>query len=125
MGCFSFICKESNKAVASSSFDGDAVRMYLLKNGKVIEEMRGHYDSYGHVFNPDSRGDSFEWKMPWGEVCDLIFEEYESNGIAVVLEKYFNGTIPTTKSKIDPEQGWGECNGGGIFIDEPVHIVYE
>ena len=125
MGCFSFICKESNKAVASSSFDGDAVRMYLLKNGKVIEEMRGHYDSYGHVFNPDSRGDSFEWKMSWGEVCDLIFEEDESNGIAVVLEKYFNGTIPTTKSKIDPEQGWGERNGGGIFIDEPVHIVYE
>ena len=102
MGCFSFICKESNKAVASSSFDGDAVRMYLLKNGKVIEEMRGHYDSYGHVFNPNSRGDSFEWKMPWGEVCDLIFEENESNGVAVVLEKYFNGTIPTTKSKIDP-----------------------
>ena len=55
MGCFSFICKESNKAVASSSFDGDAVRMYLLKNGKVIEEMRGHYDSYGRVFNPNIR----------------------------------------------------------------------
>ena len=63
--------------------------------------------------------------MPWGEVCDLICEEDESNGIAVVLEKYFNGTIPTTKSKIDPEQGWGKCNGGDIFIDEPIHIVYE
>ena len=50
MGCFSFICKESGLPVASSSFDGDDCRLYLLKNGKVIEEMHGHYDSYGRVF---------------------------------------------------------------------------
>ena len=49
MGCFSFVCKESGLPVASSSFSGDACRMYLLKDGKVIEEMRGHYDSYGRV----------------------------------------------------------------------------
>ena len=91
MGCFSFICKESNKAVASSSFDGDAVRMYLLKNGKVIEEMRGHYDSYGRVFNPNSRGDSFEWKMPWGEVCDLIFEENES--LPRVIASFYSSAL--------------------------------
>ena len=47
MGCFSFVCKESGLPVASDSFSGDAVRMYLLENGKVREEMRGHYDSYG------------------------------------------------------------------------------
>jgi len=89
MGCFSFICKESGLPVASSSFDGDAVRMYLLKNGKVIEEMRGHYDSYGRVFADSTYEDSFEWKMEWGEVCDLMFDKDESNGIAVILEKYF------------------------------------
>ncbi len=124
MGCFSFICKESGLPVASSSFDGDACRMYLLKDGKVIEEMRGHYDSYGRVFTDSTYEDSFEWKMEWGEVCDLMFDKDESNGIAVILEKYFTGRIPTTRSEGDPDQGWGKRNGGGVKIKEPIHIVY-
>ena len=37
MGCFSFICKESGLPVASSSFDGDACRLYLLKNDKFYD----------------------------------------------------------------------------------------
>lgn len=123
MGCFSFICKESGLPVASDSFSGDAVRMYLLKDGKVLEEMRGHYDSYGRVFTADKE-DSFEWKMNWHEVCDLMFDKDESNGIAVILEKYFNGTIPTTRSEGDPDQGWGKRNGGGKRIKEPIHLIY-
>jgi hypothetical protein len=123
MGCFSFICKESGLPVASDSFSGDAVRMYLLKNGNVVEEMHGHYDSYGRVFTADKE-DSFEWKMNWHEVCDLMFDKNESNGIAVVLEKYFNGTIPTTRSESDPDQGWGKRNGGRKKIKEPKHIMY-
>jgi hypothetical protein len=124
MGCFSFVCKESGLPVASSSFSGDACRMYLLKDGKVIEEMRGHYDSYGRVFTDSTYEDSFEWKMEWGEVCDLMFHASESNGIAVILEKYFTGRIPTTRSESDPDQGWGKRNGGGRKIKEPIHIVY-
>jgi hypothetical protein len=124
MGCFSFICKESGLPVASSSFDGDACRLYLLKDGKVIEEMRGHYDSYGRVFTDSTYEDSFEWNMDWHEVCDLMFDKDESNGIAVILEKYFDGTIPTTRSEGDPNQGWGKRNGGRKKIKEPVHIVY-
>lgn len=123
MGCFSFICKESGLPVASDSFSGDACRMYLLKNGKVIEEMHGHYDSYGRVFTAD-KGDSFEWKMDWHEVCDLMFDKDESNGIAVILEKYFTGNIPTTRSEGDPDQGWGKRNGGRKKIKEPIHIIY-
>ena len=122
MGCFSFKCKESGKPVASSSFDGDACRMYLLKDGKVIEEMVGHYDSYGRVF--DGKGDSFEWKTPWDEVVDMMFDGNEKNGIAVVLECHFNGTIPTTQSQDDPDQGWGRKNGQGVRIAEPYHKVY-
>ena len=122
MGCFSFMCKESGLPVASSSFDGDAVRLYLLKDGEVIEEMVGHYDSYGRVFN--GKDDSFEWEMDWSDVCDLIFSTNESDGIAVVLERHFNGTIPTTQSESDPDQGWGEENGGGVIIDEPYHKVF-
>ena len=122
MGCFSFMCKESGLPIASSSFDGDAVRLYLLKDGEVIEEMVGHYDSYGQVF--DGKGDSFEWEMDWSDVCDLIFSTNESDGIAAVLERHFNGTIPTTQSDSDPDQGWGEENGGGVIIDEPYHKVF-
>ena len=124
MGCFSFICKESGLPIASDSFSGDACRMYLLKDGKVIEEMHGHYDSYGRVFSDSTYENSFHWKMDWHDVCDLMFNKDESNGIAVVLEKYFNGTIPTTRSENDPDQGWGEPNGGRAKITEPMHIIY-
>jgi hypothetical protein len=123
MGCFSFICKESGLPVASSSFDGDACRMYLLKDGNVIEEMRGHYDSYGRVFTKDKE-DSFQWNLEWGKVVDLMFTPNEGDGMAVILEKYFNGNIPTTRSKSDPNQGWGEENGGNVVIEKPMHIVY-
>ena len=124
MGCFSFLCKESGLPVASDSFSGDAVRMYLLKNGKVIEEMRGHYDSYGRVFNDSTCEESFEWKTDWNEVCDLMFTKNKGDGIAVVLEKYFAGKIPTTRSEGDRNQGWGEPNGGYVKITEPMHIIY-
>ena len=123
MGCFSFICKESGMPVASDSFSGDAVRLYLLKDGEVIEEMRGHYDSYGRVFKDKTCEDSFEWKMDWKEVCDMMFNSKDDDGIAVVLEKYFTGKIPTTQSEGDPNQGWGRKNGGGKRIKEPCHIV--
>jgi hypothetical protein len=123
MGCFSFVCKESGLPVASDSFSGDAVRMYLLRDGNVIEEMRGHYDSYGRVFTADKE-DSFQWSLEWGAVCDLMFTNNEGDGIAVVLEKYFTRRIPTTRSESDPNQGWGSRNGGRIKIKEPIHIVY-
>lgn len=132
MGCFSFKCKKSGKAVASSSFDGDAVRMFLLKDGKVIEEMHGHYDSYGRVFSnvKDPKDTSmtpttsFKWKMDWGKVCDLMFSPNPANGIAVVLDKYWDGVVPTTRSESDPNQGWGRPQGGKIKVAEPYHKVY-
>lgn len=123
MGCFSFLCKESGKAVASSSFDGDACRMFLLKDGEVIEEMRGHYDSYGRVFRDKDLTESFEWSMEWDKVCELIFHKDKSNGIAVVLENYWKDNIPTTRSEQDPNQGWGKPQGGGIKISDPYHTV--
>ena len=61
MGCFSFMCKHCGKAVLSSSFDGDPVTLYLLLDGKVIEQMEGEYDSYGRVFKPGNK-DSYKWK---------------------------------------------------------------
>lgn len=125
MGCFSFLCKESGLAVGSDSMSGDAVRLYLLKDGKVIEEMRGHYDSYGRVFTDETCSESFEWKMDWYEVVDLMFTPNEGNGIAAVLEKYFTGVIPTTRSQDDRNQGWGDYNGGDIEVSIPFHKVHQ
>lgn len=61
MGCFSFLCKECGRGILSSSFDGEPVTLYLLHNGKVIEQMEGEYDSYGRVFEPGNN-DSYKWK---------------------------------------------------------------
>lgn len=129
MGCFSFICKESGEAVLSSSFDGDSVHLFLLKNGQVIEHMYGNYDSYGGVF--DGKGDSFKWDMDWHDVCDLMFNDNEGDGIAAVLGVYYDGTPPTTKSDDDPNQGWGEhgelmgstSEEIGNKVENPYHFV--
>jgi hypothetical protein len=53
-----------------------------------------------------------------------MFHPNEGNGIAVILEQYFTGNIPTTRSEGDPDQGWGKKNGGRKKIKEPIHIVY-
>lgn len=107
MGCFSFMCKRTEKPALSSSFDGSACHMFLLKNGKVIEEMFGNYDSYGSVF--DGNGESFQWKLPWSNVCDLMFDQNESNGIALILTtEPITEDLPTTRSSNDPNQGWGD-----------------
>lgn len=132
MGCFSFLCKVSGKPIASSSFDGDACRLFLLKDGKVLEEMKGHYDSYGRVFSNKLREDvqhelydSFKWQMEWGDICELIFNDNDSDGIAAVLECNWNGELPTTISEQDPDQGWGKRNGKRVKIKEPYHKVYK
>ena len=130
MGCFSFLCKESGKPANSTSFDGSPCRLFVLKGGEVVEEMHGNYDSYGRVF--DENGESFDWKMDWGEVCNLMFSHDKSNGIALVLDKYWNGNVPTTRSKNDPNQGWGDdgelmgdCSEGGFLkVEKPYHKVY-
>lgn len=75
MGCFSWMCKECGKAVLSTSFEGQRVKLFLLKDGKVIQEMEGDYDSYGRVFIDDTQDpsvqhslrESVQWKEPFSE----------------------------------------------------------
>ena len=126
MGCFSFMCKETGKAVNSTSFDGTPVHMFLLKQGKVIEHMYGNYDSYGRVFAKDgmkkSPPDSMEWKLDWGDVCNLMFDNNKSNGIAVISASHWNEgmPLPTTRSDGDPDQGWSD-EGPWEEVEEPFH----
>jgi hypothetical protein len=110
MGCFSFICKKSGRAVLSTSFSGDAVHLFLLKKGKVIEHMYGNYDSYGNVFSNKKDIESYEWDMEWNDVCDLMFDSDKSNGICAILDPYWKegDPYPTERSEDDPNQGWGD-----------------
>lgn len=139
MGCFSFLCKESGNAALSTSFDGSPCYLFLLKGGKVVEEMYGNYDSYGSVFSneEDKHGNRkrFKWSMPWEEVCNLMFSSDLGDGIALVLEEHFTGEIPTERSEEDPNQGWGDgeedpdCffsteNNKFKRVDNPYHKVH-
>ena len=131
MGCFSFKCKKSKFSVLSDSFSGDAVHLFLLEKGKVIEHMFGNYDSYGRVFGVG------EWTMQWNKVCDLMYDDDESNGICAILAPFWKegDKYPTKRSKHDPNQGWGrrtpaqeqklEFNGNDIqaSIENPFHKV--
>lgn len=142
MGCFSFLCKESNEPILSSSFSGDAVHLFLLKNGKVIEHMFGNYDSYGRVFSDKKEKNdtsltetsSFKWKMEWKDVCNLMFSNDTSNGIAAILAPFWKegDPYPTTRSEDDPGQGWGKHGklmgytgkDIGKKVEKPFHKVF-
>jgi hypothetical protein len=106
MGCFSFICKECGNAILSNSFTGQDVKLFLLKDSEVIDSMEGKYDSYGRVFEEDLKS-SKEWNIEWSDVCELMFNNNDSNGIAAVHSKCFH-TIPKSRSMDDPNQGWGD-----------------
>lgn len=134
MGCFSFICKECGKAILSNSFAGEDCKLFLLKEGKVIQTMEGEYDSYGRTFIDGTQVDKVnhklrkssewedpgkdfsenDWKLsggrgrdPWHRVCDLMLHDNQENGIAAIHSKCFK-EVPKTRSEDDPNQGWGD-----------------
>lgn len=122
MGCFSFMCKECGKAILSNSFSGQECYLFLLKGGKVIQQMTGQYDSYGRTFIPGSQRpdikhplmESQEWKTveegehdAWSGVCKLMHNGGLGDGIAAVHVKCFR-EVPATRSEDDPNQGWGD-----------------
>lgn len=90
MGCFSYLCKVCNEPI---NFDcdkdiGEHCTLYLLENGRIIEEMTGEYNSYGCVYKdkelkyPDryAKWESYDWS----EICDLNFTPAKNCGIAAV-----------------------------------------
>jgi hypothetical protein len=128
MGCFSFLCKECGKGIESTSFDGQKCRLYWLKEGKVHQEMKGAYDSYGTCFNEQLDGshqwkdaeDNDAWPEPMGDIKFNASDKYCLTGMAAVHEKCFK-YIPSTCSLHDPNQGWGDdgelmgdCSVGGF-----------
>ena len=69
MGCFSFMCKECGRQIVCDDGQQDDVRLYLLFEGEIKEEMSGKYDSYGRV--DDEFGTTVEWETDWENVCDI------------------------------------------------------
>jgi hypothetical protein len=125
MGCFSYMCKECDKPVLSTSFAGQDVWLFLLKDGKVVQQMDGEYDSYGRCFIDGTQDPrvthglrlSHQWtpvnndpddRENWHYVCDLHFNDNPADGMAAVHKKCWTGNVPTTQSEDDPDQGWGE-----------------
>jgi hypothetical protein len=106
MGCFSFLCKKCNRPINSTSSRGQRTILFLLKDGEVIEKMQGEYDSYGRVF--DEQGKSIYWEMDWSDVCELMFDPNEANGICAYHERCYTRNSPVvTRSSDDRNQGWG------------------
>jgi len=100
------MCQKCEKPILSNSFTGQPVKLFLLKDGVIIEQMEGEYDSYGRVFNENK--ESINWKIPWNDVCELMFRKKRDNGIAAIHSKCYKEEIPTERSANDPNQGWGE-----------------
>jgi len=131
MGCFSFICKESNEPVLHNMANGDQVHLFLIKSGQMVEYMFGNYDGYGKVIGPRPCGEedapSLEWDMDWDEISDLMFDPDQRNGIAAILGQYWEegDESPDTRSDDDPDQGWGRpkfrsAHKKGI-VEFPIH----
>lgn len=101
MGCFSYICQGCKTGINSTSFEGELCDLYLLVDGKVVEELHGAYDSYGRVFGAT-------WTaMEWGDIVYAHFEKPKGFGIAAFHQACRKGQVPTVKSKTDRKQGWG------------------
>ena len=119
--------------------------MFLLKDGKVVDQLEGEYDSYGSVFIPDSQREDIShplrnsrlWKIQtecedeeteygfvrkgedigWSKICKLNSNDNIHDGIAVIHKCCDSGNIPTMQSMNDPNQGWGD--------DDPENDGYE
>jgi hypothetical protein len=128
------MCKECGKPILSNSFRGQKVELFLLRDGKVLQQMSGEYDSYGRVFTKDLK-DSILWDNPtpeipyddhedsWNRVCDLMFDKRGNNGIAAIHSKCYDGIQPSSISEDDPNQGWG--NESEYLADTAVDTEFD
>lgn len=107
MGNFSFLCKKCNKPILSTSSVGQPCKLFLLKDGNIVEEMEGQYDGYGKVLRGWKK-ESVEWWRDWHDVVELMFLEDKRNGIAAFHLRCYDGMSPLTRSEPDPNQGWDD-----------------
>lgn len=123
MGCFSYLCKVCNDPIIFDDDEntGEHCTLYLLENGKIIEQMTGEYNHYGCVFKdkklkyPDCYA---EWQSyDWSGICDLNFVPAKNCGIVAVhtdchpdLPHPDFHALLETQSTNDENQGTGDIN---------------
>jgi hypothetical protein len=101
------MCLECDEPILSNCHDGQDVKLFLLKEGQVLQTMQGPYNGYGCTFKDNLEG-SDKWDMVWDTAVDLHFNGSPGDGFAAIhtecLKDWYN---PQTISKDDPDQGWG------------------
>lgn len=110
----SYICKECNKPITHDYLCGQKLKLFLLKEGKVIETMEGEYNGKDAVLDPSFKGnyhpqfpESLEWQSHFDERGDLMFHNDKSNGMAAIHSECWKGVAPTERSDFDPDDGHG------------------
>jgi hypothetical protein len=98
MGCFSYHCQKCGRPIREK----EGVKLFVLQNGKVLEEMQGNYNLYGHTNEND-------WKADWSDICDLHFNSNSLDGVAAIhTDCYKDETdTPSECSSDDENQGSG------------------
>lgn len=109
MGCFSYMCKECGVPIN----DMERCIIFFLDKKEVVEIQHGTYDNYGCVHEAmtgkeSHSGESWKYKE-WGKLVDMQFDNDNSSGFAVYHEACYTGQTPRTRSKDDPNQGWGRA----------------
>ena len=134
MGCFSYMCPKCSKQIYSDKYGnciGEEVRLARIVKGKVVEWMKGRYNSYGGVHigkdskhyigakrvnDDDNKSKYHGWKSAdWGDMIDEHFSNDESEGMVAIHEKCWDGKFSKTCSKDDPNQGWKDIESEGDF----------
>ena len=112
MGCFSYMCLECDKPILSTCYDGQDVKLFLLKEGQVLQTMQGPYNGFGCTFKDNLKG-SYKWDMVWEIAVDLHFNGSPGDGFAAIHTKCLKDWYsPKTISDDDPDQGWGSGDEG-------------
>jgi hypothetical protein len=112
MGCFSYICKNCGKSIK----EDEGVKLFVLQEGKLMEEMEGNYSMYGDVNNQ-------EWENDFDDILNLHWSRHRDDGIAAIHSKCWNGVVPTTRSEDDPKQGVGKMTTSKTNNNS--HVFYE
>ena len=119
MGCFSRMCKECKKPILSNSSTGQQCVLFYLKNGIVEQRLAGEYNSYGAVFGQF-------WTGCWNDLVKDHFNNNSNTGFAYYHKSCWEKAgkpAPTTISKDDPNQGWG--NDHEYLLSDNPNPIYK
>lgn len=129
MGCFSYLCKVCDDPInVDDTGIGEHCTLYLLENGRVIEEMTGQYNNYGCVYKDKGLTDpenllnllcDAEWhSYDWSGICDLNFSRTKNCGIAAVHTDCLSLLSTSLNIKTQSEDAENQGNGAIKHITE-------